>query len=93
MRRLTGDGEQAEGQFAPGRDGRRSRRGGAGGDGGGGGGRRPRRHREAAVAGDLVEDLTAGSLGPQGADLRTGMVGGWVWGRGAETRHRRVMTR
>lgn len=90
MRRLTGDGEQAEGEFAPGRDGRRSWRGGAGG--GGGGGRRPRRHREAAVAGDLVEDLTAGSLGPQGADLRTGMAG-WGCGEGAETRRRQVITR
>lgn len=65
-RELTGSGVQAEGEFAPGRDGRGSRRGGGGV---GAGGRRSGRHGEATVPGDLAEDLTARSLGPQGADL------------------------
>lgn len=65
-RELTGSGVQAEGEFAPGRDGWGSRRGGGGV---GAGGRRSGRHGEAAVPGDLAEDLTPRSLGPQGADL------------------------
>lgn len=57
---------QAEGEFAPGRDGRGSRRGG-----GGVGGRRrgSRGHGEATVSTNLAENLTPRSLGPQGADL------------------------
>lgn len=55
---------QAEGEFAPGRDGRGSGRGG-------GVGRRRRGsggHGEATVSTDLAQDLTPGSLGPQRAD-------------------------
>lgn len=55
---------QAEGEFAPGRDGRGSRRGG----GVGGRGRGSRGHGEATVSTDLAENLTPRSLGPQGAD-------------------------
>ncbi len=56
---------QAEGEFAPGRDGWGSWRGGGVGVRGMGSGG----HGQATVSTNLAENLTPWSLGPQGTDL------------------------